>query len=108
MNGQQSIQLTWLQLMTATLTLAITFVGGVGVVGELVFGTLKDDVREIRDDFKKLTAEDTTIRGLLSGSERELRQQIADIRVVTADSNGKITVLVTDVALIKASLLKRP
>ncbi len=95
-------------LMAATLTLAIAFVSGVWIVGELVFGTLKDDVREIRDDFKRLTAEDSTIRGLLSGSELELRQQISDIRVLTADSNAKITFLVDDVALIKTSLLKRP
>ena len=103
----QSIQITWKQLFSAGFMLVITFIGGLWLVAEFTFGGIRSDVKEIRNDFKTLTKEDTTIRGLLSGTELGIRQDITNIKETVSSHTATLNSLSEDVRLIKTVVIKR-
>lgn len=70
-----TVNLTWAKLIGAAVAGMLAFWGA----GELTFSSLKDDVREIRDDMDTLAGADTTIRENVAAvtTQVELLKQIA-------------------------------
>lgn len=98
------IQITWGKLATA----AVVIGGIIFGVGQFLFGGLKGDVgdtradmRQLRDQWETLSSEDRTIRDIVSGAEKELREKIYETNLTVKENHVLISAMKDDIAVIK-------
>jgi len=107
MNGEINLKLTWKHIASALgglASLLVLVVGAQWFVNAQVFGSTKDDVREIRMILQSLAKEDTTIRELMSGADVDLRSDISRTREIVARNEEALKFVRADLREIKTDV----
>ena len=100
------IQVAVKSVVGGAVAFAAAILGGGWLVFSAVSGDVKQDVRDIRIAFDKMVEEDKTIRGRISGEEKDLTKLITDIAKTTAANKAVLVSIKQELSGLTASVAK--
>lgn len=98
------ITVSWPKLITGCGSLAAIAAASLWAVGNFWLTDIKADIREVRADFKTAMAENTTVRGIIAGTDKELSQKISETREIVGRIDIRVDSMASDMKDVRADV----